>query len=173
MTVTQAPFPLTRFRRTRASAPIRNLVRESSLSVHDLIWPVFVCAGTGERQKVASMPGVERLSVDLLVEAARDAAALGIPAICIFPYTDPSLKTELCEEAWNPDNLSNRAIRAIRDAGIEIAVMTDIALDPYNANGHDGIVRDGVIVNDETVEALVKMGLAQAELAQISSAPPI
>lgn len=163
MTVNQAPFPLTRFRRTRAAAPIRNLVRESSLSVHDLIWPVFVCAGTNERQAVASMPGVERLSVDLLVKAAREAADLGIPAICIFPYTDAALKTELCEEAWNPDNLSNRAIAAIRAAGIEIAIMTDIALDPYNANGHDGIVRDGVIVNDETVEALVKMALAQAQ----------
>lgn len=167
MTVNQAPFPQTRFRRTRANAPIRNLVRENSLSVHDLIWPVFVCAGSNERQAVASMPGVERLSVDLLVEAAREAASLGIPAICIFPYTDAALKTELCEEAWNPDNLSNRAIRAIRNAGIEIAIMTDIALDPYNANGHDGIVRSSdrgdVIVNDETVEALVKMGLAQAE----------
>ncbi|WP_341861415.1 porphobilinogen synthase [Gymnodinialimonas sp. 57CJ19] len=163
MTVNQASFPQTRFRRNRSSGALRNLVRESQLSVHDLIWPVFVCAGTNERQAVASMPGVERLSVDLVVEAARDAARLGIPAICIFPYTDPALKTELCEEAWNPDNLSNRAIRAIRDAGIEIAIMTDIALDPYNINGHDGIVRDDVIVNDETVEALVKMGLAQAE----------
>lgn len=163
MTVNQASFPQTRFRRNRSSGALRNLVRESQLSVHDLIWPVFVCAGTNERQAVASMPGVERLSVDLVVEAARDAARLGIPAICLFPYTDPSLKTELCEEAWNPDNLSNRAIRAIRDAGIEIAIMTDIALDPYNINGHDGIVRDDVIVNDETVEALVKMGLAQAE----------
>lgn len=163
MTANQASFPQTRFRRNRSSGALRNLVRESQLSVHDLIWPVFVCAGTNERQAVASMPGVERLSVDLVVEAARDAARLGIPAICIFPYTDPALKTELCEEAWNPDNLSNRAIRAIRDAGIEIAIMTDIALDPYNINGHDGIVRDDVIVNDETVEALVKMGLAQAE----------
>lgn len=163
MTETQAPFPLTRFRRLRANPALRNLVRESNLSVHDLIWPVFVCAGENERQTIASMPGVERLSVDLLVEAAREAAAFGIPAICIFPYTDPALKTELCEEAWNPDNLSNRAIRAIRDAGIDIAIMTDIALDPYNANGHDGIVRDGIIVNDETVEALVKMGLAQAD----------
>ncbi|UWQ93982.1 porphobilinogen synthase [Rhodobacteraceae bacterium M385] len=163
MTANQASFPQTRFRRNRSSGALRNLVRESQLSVHDLIWPVFVCAGTNERQAVASMPGVERLSVDLVVKAARDAARLGIPAICIFPYTDPALKTELCEEAWNPDNLSNRAIRAIRDAGIEIAIMTDIALDPYNINGHDGIVRDDVIVNDETVEALVKMGLAQAE----------
>jgi porphobilinogen synthase len=142
---------------------LRDLTRETALSVNDLIWPVFLCDGSGERQVIASMPGVERLSVDLLVDAARAAHGLGIPAICLFPYIDPALKTELCEEAWNPDNLSNRAIRAIKDAVPEIAVMTDIALDPYNANGHDGIVRDGVIVNDETVEALVKMGLAQAE----------
>ena len=163
MPANQGPFPRTRFRRNRSSAALRDLTRETELSVNDLIWPGFVCDGSDERQAIASMPGVERLSVDLLVDAAREAHGLGIPAICLFPYTDPSLKTELCEEAWNPDNLSNRAIRAIKDAVPEIAVMTDIALDPYNANGHDGIVRDGVIVNDETVEALVKMGLAQAE----------
>lgn len=154
---------MTRFRRVRASGPLRNLVRENELSVNDLIWPIFVRDGQGVEEPVASMPGVVRRSVDKIVEAARHAASLGIPAICLFPYTDASLKTELCEEAWNPDNLSNRAIRAIRDAGIDIAIMTDIALDPYNANGHDGIVRDGIIVNDETVEALVKMALAQAE----------
>jgi len=107
------------------------------------------------------MPGVERLSVDLIVEAARQAESLGIPAICLFPYTDPALKTQGCEEAWSPDNLSNRATRAIRDAGVNVAIMTDVALDPYNINGHDGIVRDGIIVNDESVEALVKMALAQ------------
>ncbi|WJY20860.1 porphobilinogen synthase [Fontisubflavum oceani] len=163
MPANQGPFPRTRFRRNRSSAALRDLTRETELSVNDLIWPVFVCDGSDERQAIASMPGVERLSVDLLVDAAREAHGLGIPAICLFPYTDPSLKTELCEEAWNPDNLSNHAIRAIKDAVPEIAIMTDIALDPYNANGHDGIVRDGVIVNDETVEALVKMGLAQAE----------
>jgi porphobilinogen synthase len=159
----QAPFPLTRHRRVRARPELRNLVRENELSVNDLIWPIFVRDGDGVEEPVASMPGVVRRSVDRIVEAAREASALGIPAICLFPYTDASLKTELCEEAWNPDNLSNRAIKAIRDAGIDIAIMTDIALDPYNINGHDGIVRDGVIVNDETVEALVRMALAQAE----------
>ena len=163
MTATQAPFPATRFRRTRASAALRDLVRETELSVHDLIWPIFVRDGEGVEEPVASMPGVIRRSVDRIVVAAREAEALGIPAVCLFPYTDPALKTELCEEAWNPDNLSNRAIRAIKAAAPGLAVMTDIALDPYNANGHDGIVRDGVIVNDETVAALVKMGLAQAE----------
>jgi porphobilinogen synthase len=163
MHANQAPFPATRFRRTRASASLRDLTRETELSVNDLIWPIFVRDGEGVEEPVVSMPGVVRRSVDMIVEAAREAHDLGIPAICLFPYTDASLKTELCEEAWNPDNLSNRAIRAVKEAVPEIAIMTDIALDPYNANGHDGIVRDGVIVNDETVEALVKMALAQAE----------
>ncbi|WP_071675188.1 porphobilinogen synthase [Nioella nitratireducens] len=158
----QAPFPRTRFRRPRSSAALRALVRENRLSVDDLIWPVFVREGTGVEEPVASMPGVFRFSVDCLVKAAREAHALGIPAICLFPYTDPSLKTETCEIAWDPDNIANRAIRAVKDAVPELAVMTDIALDPYNANGHDGIVRDGIIVNDETVEALVKMALEQA-----------
>ena len=158
----QAAFPAIRHRRLRASRALRNLVREHELSVNDLIWPIFVRDGTGIEERISSMPGVYRRSVDKIVEAAREAASLGIPAICLFPYTDASLKTETCEEAWNPDNLSNRAIRAIRDAGLDIAIMTDVALDPYNSNGHDGIVRDGVIVNDETVAALVKMALAQA-----------
>jgi porphobilinogen synthase len=158
----QAPFPKTRFRRTRARASVRALVRENSLSVDDLIWPVFVREGESIEEPVSSMPGVHRFSINCLVKAAQEAYDLGIPAICIFPYTDPSLKTELCEIAWDPDNISNRAIRAIKDAVPDLAIMTDIALDPYNANGHDGIVRDGIIVNDETVEALVKMALAQA-----------
>ncbi|HHL21330.1 MAG TPA: porphobilinogen synthase [Aliiroseovarius sp.] len=158
-----APFPLARLRRARASAARRAMIRENRLSVEDLIWPVFVVEGQGEVQPVPSMPGVERLSIDRLVGAAREAHALGIPAICVFPYTDPAKKTETCEEAWNPDNLSNRAVRAIKDTVPELVVMTDVALDPYNANGHDGIVRAGEVVNDETVEALVRMALAQAE----------
>ena len=109
------------------------------------------------------MPGVKRRAVDKVAEAAVEAEALGIPAICLFPYTDPSLKTPGCEEAWNPDNLSNRATRAIRKAAPEIAIMSDVALDPYNSMGHDGIVKGGVIVNDETVECLVRQALAQAE----------
>jgi porphobilinogen synthase len=108
------------------------------------------------------MPGVIRRSVDKIVEAAREAHALGIPAVCLFPYTDPALKTEDCAEAWNPENLSNRATRAIKDAVPDIAVMTDVALDPYNINGHDGFVEDGYVVNDRTVEALVKQALSQA-----------
>ena len=158
-----APFPAARFRRLRQSPALRALSQENTLSVNDLIWPVFVRDGVTVREPVASMPGVNRLSVDLVVKAAEEAAGLGIPAICLFPYTDPALKTEGCEEAWNPDNLTNRAIRAIKAAVPEIAVMTDVALDPYNIDGHDGLVRDGVILNDETLEALVRQALVQAE----------
>ncbi len=160
---TVSPFPITRLRRTRSSQALRGLVSENSLTVNDLIWPVFVVEGDNVTQEIPSMPGVARKSIDLLIEAAHEAADLGIPAMCLFPYTDPALKTEACEEAWNPDNLSNRAIRAIKEAVPDIAIMTDIALDPYNSNGHDGIVKGGEIINDETVEALVKMALAQAE----------
>jgi porphobilinogen synthase len=158
-----APYPALRFRRLRRSAALRALAQETSLTVGDLIWPVFVREGQGEDEPIASMPGVNRLSVDRVVQAAEMAAGLGIPAICLFPYIDPALKTLGCEEAWNPDNLANRAIRAIKAAVPEIAVMTDVALDPYNALGHDGIVRDGVILNDESVDALVRMALVQAE----------
>ncbi|MEM7710451.1 MAG: porphobilinogen synthase [Pseudomonadota bacterium] len=163
MPVIPPAFPRARTRRLRQTPSLRALVREDRLSTDDLIWPVFVCDGDGTTQDVASMPGVIRRSVDLTVEAAAKAFAQGIRTICVFPYTDKSLKTDLCEEAWNPENLSNRAIRAIKRDVPEISVMTDVALDPYNAQGHDGIVRDGVIVNDESVEALVKMALAQAE----------
>lgn len=158
-----APFPQTRLRRTRKSPQLRDLVRENYLSVGDLIWPVFVRDGEGVEEPVPSMPGVYRRSVDKIVEAAKEAADLGIPAICLFPYTDPSKKTEDCAEAWNPDNLSNTATRAIKAALPNMAVMTDVALDPYNINGHDGFVVDGEILNDETVEALVKQTLSQAE----------
>lgn len=163
MTHTPAPFPTARLRRTRQSAAVRGLVRQNSLSVDNLIWPVFVRDGVGIEEPIPSMPGVVRRSVDKIVEAAREAADLGIPVICLFPYTDASLKTDDCAEAWNPDNLSNRATRAIKEAVPEIAVMTDVALDPYNINGHDGFVVDGEIVNDATVEALVKQALSQAE----------
>jgi porphobilinogen synthase len=158
-----APFPAARYRRLRRSSQIRDLVRENTLTVDDMIWPVFIRDGEGVEEPVTSMPGVVRRSVDKIVDAAREAEDLGIPVICLFPYTDPSLKTKGCEEAWNPDNLTNRATRAIRDAGIDIAIMSDVALDPYNIDGHDGFVRDGKILNDETVEALVKQALSQAE----------
>ncbi|MBW4982396.1 porphobilinogen synthase [Mameliella sp. CS4] len=163
MQPTFAPFPATRLRRLRRTPAIRALVQETTLSPADFIWPVFVRDGEGVVEPIHSMPGVNRLSVDKVAEAAVEAQALGIPAICLFPYTDPSLKTEDCAEAWNPENLSNRATRAIKAAAPDIAVMTDVALDPYNINGHDGFVEDGEIVNDRTVEALVKQALSQAD----------
>ncbi len=160
--MTLPPFPATRLRRLRMSEGRRAMVRETTLTPADLIWPLFVTEGRDLARPIASMPGVARLSIDRAVAAAREAHALSIPAICLFPHTDPALKSETCEEAWNPDNLSNRAVRAIKDAVPDMVVMTDVALDPYNANGHDGIVRAGEIVNDETVGALVKMALEQA-----------
>ncbi|MCV2892417.1 porphobilinogen synthase [Lentibacter sp. XHP0401] len=163
MRAIQAPFPATRLRRTRQSEGIRALVAENTLTPNDLIWPVFVREGEGVEEPVASMPGVTRRSVDKVVEAAREAYALGIPAICLFPYTDAAKRTADCAEAWNPDNLSNRATRAIKSAVPDIAVMTDVALDPYSDTGHDGFVVDGKIINDETVDALIKQGLSQAE----------
>lgn len=161
--MTIAPYPSGRFRRLRASTARRALVEETQLTVKDLIWPVFVRDGHDDETPIPSMPGVARLTVDRVVRAAEEAVKLGIPAICLFPYTAPDLKTPGCEEAWNPDNLSNRATRAIKAAVPDIAIMTDVALDPYNAFGHDGIVKDGVIQNDESVAALVKQALAQAE----------
>ena len=142
---------------------MRRLVQETRLSVDDLIWPIFVRDGDGVREPIASMPGVDRLSIDLVVEAANDAAGLGIPCVALFPYTDPSKKTPDAEEAWNPDNLVNTATRAVKAAVPDIGVMLDVALDPYNSDGHDGFVRDGVIVNDETLMALERQALAQAE----------
>ena len=163
MKPTVAPFPATRLRRLRSSDALRRLSRQHRLSVDDLIWPIFVMDGEDREDPIASMPGVTRRTVDRAVAAAREAHDLGIPAICLFPYTSMEARTEDCALAWSPDNISNRAIRAIKEAVPELAIMTDIALDPYNINGHDGFVEDGRIVNDRTVEALVKMALAQAE----------
>ena len=163
MANTVAPYPASRFRRMRQSTALRGMQRENTLTTDDLIWPVFVRDGKNDETPIASMPGVSRLTIDRVVRAAVDAAELGIPAICIFPYIEQSLKTEDCADAWSPDNLSNRAIRAIKAEVPEMAIMTDVALDPYNINGHDGFVVNGEILNDETVEALVKMALAQAD----------
>ena len=158
-----ASFPAYRPRRLRAQPALRDMVRENTLTPADLIWPVFVMDGQDDAHPIASMPGVSRHTIDRLPTLAAKARSLGIPAICIFPYTNPAFKTQDCAAAWNPDNLSNRAIKAIKSAVPDIMVMTDIALDPYNINGQDGIVRAGEIVNDETVAALVKMGESQAQ----------
>ncbi|MGB2201686.1 MAG: porphobilinogen synthase [Pseudooceanicola atlanticus] len=163
MTRLAAPFPAARFRRARKSPAIRALMQENEVSVNDLIWPVFLTEGTDTEEPVPSMPGVYRYSVDRVVEAAKEGVDLGIPAICLFPYTPMEKRTRDCAEAWNPDNLSNRATRAIKAACPDLAIMTDVALDPYNIDGHDGFVVDGVIQNDETIEALVKQTLSQAE----------
>jgi porphobilinogen synthase len=163
MKPTLAPFPATRLRRMRQSPALRALSRQNTLTVDDLIWPVFVMDGKDDETPVASMPGVVRRTVNRVALAAKEAQALGIPAICIFPYTGMAARTEDCAMAWDPNNLTNQAIRAIKDAAPDIAVMTDIALDPYNINGHDGFVENGEIVNDRTVDALVKMALAQAD----------
>jgi porphobilinogen synthase len=156
-------FPATRMRRNRRADWSRRLVRESSLTSSDLIWPIFLIEGTGERTPVASMPGVERLSVDLAVRGAEEAAALGIPAIAVFPNTYPSLRDEAAREAVNPGNLVCRAVRAIKAAVPEIGIICDVALDPYTSHGHDGLLIGGEIDNDRTVEVLVQQALVQAE----------
>jgi porphobilinogen synthase len=156
-------FPAVRLRRNRRHAWSRRLVAEHVLTASDLIWPIFVAEGTGRRTPVESMPGVDRLSLDLAVNAAQEAAALGIPAIALFPYTDPQLRTEDGREAFNPDNLVCRATRAIRQAGVDVGILLDVALDPYTSHGHDGLMVAGEIVNDPTLEALVRQALVQAE----------
>jgi porphobilinogen synthase len=161
---TWGQFPATRLRRLRRYDWSRRLVAENRLSVDDLIWPLFVHEGDNRRQPVASMPGVERLSVDLLVEAVGMAAELGIPAVAIFPTTDQSRKTPDGEEAANPDNLVCRAVRAIKSAhGEAIGVICDVALDPYTSHGQDGLVRDGYVVNDETIAVLCRQAVVQAQ----------
>jgi len=156
-------FPAIRLRRNRKADWSRRLVRESNLRVDDLIWPIFVAEGQAKREPVASMPGVERLSVGLAVEAAREAARLGIPAIAVFPNTPPRLRTEDGREAFNRDNLVCRAVAEIKSAVPDLGIICDVALDPYTSHGHDGLLRDGRIVNDETLDALVLQALVQVE----------
>ncbi|MFS4438885.1 porphobilinogen synthase [Paracoccaceae bacterium GXU_MW_L88] len=157
-----APFPLARGRRLRRNAALRAMVRETALTPGDLIWPIFVREQEAPAA-VAAMPGVTRYTVEGAVKAAAEAVALGIPCIALFPYTPETLKTADCAEAWNPENLVNRATKAIKAAHPDLMVMLDVALDPYNALGHDGIVEDGVIVNDASLMALEKQALSHAE----------
>ena len=158
-----ATVPPARPRRLRASDWSRRLVRENRLTVDDLIWPIFIIDGENQRQPIASMPGVKRLSIDLAVKAAEEAASLGIPVIALFPYTEPSLRTPDGTEALNGGNLVCRAVKAIKRAVPEIGILCDVALDPYTSHGHDGLVENGEIVNDRTVEVLVRQSLVQAE----------
>jgi len=156
-------FPSLRMRRNRKSDWSRRLVSEEILSVNDLIWPLFVIDGEARREDVATMPGVARLSVDLVVEAAREAEALGIPAVALFPFTATDKRDEMGTLAYDPDNLVCRATRAIKKACPNIGVMLDVALDPYTSHGHDGLMEGGTIVNDATLEALVRQALVQAD----------
>jgi porphobilinogen synthase len=156
-------FPHTRLRRNRRDAWSRALVAEHRLHASDLIWPVFVQEGKAKRTPIASMPGVARVTIDELVKDTRKAAKLGIPALALFPFVDPVRKSEEAEEALNPDNLICRAVRAVKKAVPEIGVICDVALDPYTSHGHDGLLRDGHIVNDETVAVLARQAVVQAE----------
>lgn len=156
-------YPTTRMRRNRADDFSRRLISENVLTTDDLIWPLFLIDGEGKREAVTSMPGVDRLSVDLIVEAAGEAVELGIPAIAFFPNTDPELKTPDAAEAVNPDNLVCRAVRAVKAAYPDLGVICDVALDPYNSDGHDGLVQDGVILNDESVDVLCQQSVVQAQ----------
>jgi porphobilinogen synthase len=156
-------FPHLRMRRNRRTAWARDLVRENSLQVSDLIWPLFVIEGKETTVPVPSMPGVERHTVDRLVRKAGQAAELGIPAIALFPNTPASLRSADAREAFNPDNLVCQAVRAIKDAVPDIGIMCDVALDPYTSHGHDGLMDGGEILNDATIEALVKQSLVQAQ----------
>ncbi|MCK9503373.1 MAG: porphobilinogen synthase [Porticoccaceae bacterium] len=170
--VHRGSFPNTRLRRNRSDDFVRRLVRENSLSVNDLIYPVFVIEGSGQREKIASMPGVERLSIDELVKEAKLYASLGIPAIALFPVTPAASKSLLAEEAYNPDGLAQRAVKAVKDAVPELGVITDVALDPFTTHGQDGIIdASGYVVNDITVEVLVKQALSHAEAGADIVAP--
>ncbi|MCW4149715.1 porphobilinogen synthase [Halomonas sp. 18H] len=157
-------FPATRMRRMRRDDFSRRMMRENSLTAADLIWPVFVLEGEGQREAVPSMPGVERLSLDLLIEEAREARDLGIPLLALFPVIDPSLKSELAEESYNAAGLVQRSVRALKRAVPELGIMTDVALDPYTRHGQDGILdAQGHVLNDRSVETLLKQALSHAE----------
>jgi porphobilinogen synthase len=170
--MTAPTFPATRLRRTRAAAWSRALVAETVLTPSDLIWPLFIAEGEGVEEPIASLPGVSRWSVDGIAARAREARALGIPCIALFPNTPRELRTEDAGEALNPDNLICRAIRAAKAAAPEVGVLTDVALDPYTAHGHDGIVDDkGYVLNDVTSAILVEQALVQAEAGADIVAP--
>lgn len=156
-------FPTTRMRRVRQSDWIRRLVAENDLTVNDLIWPVFVQPGAASKVEVASMPGVFRKSIDLLCNDVIEAQSLGIPAIAIFPETDPTKKTEDAREAYNEQNLVCQTVRAIKTACPDIGIICDVALDPYTSHGQDGLVGDGVVLNDESLDILCLQAVAQAK----------
>lgn len=165
-------FPATRLRRLRKNDFSRRLVRENTLTANDFIYPVFVLEGESRREPIISMPGIERLSIDLLVKEAEVLAALGIPAVALFPVTPPEAKSLMAEEAFNPDGLAQRAVRALKAAVPELGVITDVALDPFTTHGQDGIIdADGYVINDVTTDILVRQALSHAEAGADIVAP--
>jgi porphobilinogen synthase len=165
-------YPATRMRRMRRDDFSRRLMREHQVTPDDLIYPVFVLEGQGQREPVASMPGIERLSIDLLVEEARAVHRLGVPAMALFPVTPPQAKSEDAAEAYNPDGLAQRAVRALKDALPDLGVITDVALDPFTTHGQDGLIDGaGYVMNDETVEVLMRQALSHAEAGADIVAP--
>jgi len=170
--VTSRSFPYTRLRRMRADDFSRRMMREHRLSVDDLIYPVFILEGENQRKTVASMPGVERLSIDLLLKEAKEWVALGIPCIALFPVTPLDKKSLMAEEAYNPDGLAQKAVRALKSAFPDLGIMTDVALDPFTTHGQDGIIDDNsYVLNDITTEILVKQALSHAEAGADIVAP--
>ena len=171
-TTQRGKFPGTRMRRLRANEFSRRLVRESELSPADFIYPMFVLEGSGQREAIPSMPGIERLSIDLVLEQARRAQQLGVPAIALFPVVAPERKSLLAEESYNPDGLVQRAVRALKDAVPELGIITDVALDPFTTHGQDGIIDDsGYVLNDVTSEILVQQALSHAQAGADVVAP--
>ncbi|MCO4757680.1 MAG: porphobilinogen synthase [Oceanospirillaceae bacterium] len=165
-------YPETRMRRMRADDFSRRLMRENTLTPDDLIYPMFVIEGQNETEVVPSMPGVERMSIDLLVKEAKELVSLGVPAIALFPVTPLDVKTEFAEEAYNPDGLAQRAVKALKDACPELGVMTDVALDPFTTHGQDGIIDvNGYVLNDRTVDTLVLQALSHAQAGADVVAP--
>ncbi|MBU0499001.1 MAG: porphobilinogen synthase [Gammaproteobacteria bacterium] len=165
-------FPMTRLRRMRRDDFSRRLMRETQLTPNDLIYPVFVLEGEGFHEPIASMPGIERLSIDLLVKEAREVFALGVPAMALFPVTPQGVKTEDAREAYNPDGLAQRAVKALKDALPELGILTDVALDPFTTHGQDGLIDEsGYVLNDETVDVLVQQALSHAEAGADIVAP--
>ena len=165
-------YPYTRKRRMRRDDFSRRLMRESRLSVDDLIYPMFVLEGQGQREAVSSMPGVERVSIDQLLLEAKELVSLGVPAVALFPVTPQSAKSDDAHEAYNPDGLAQRAVKALKDAFPDLGVITDVALDPFTSHGQDGLIDDtGYVLNDETVEVLIKQALSHAEAGADVVAP--
>ena len=170
--IPRGPFPTTRMRRMRRDEFSRRLMRESVLTTDDLIYPMFILEGEARREPVASMPGIERLSIDLLLEEARELVELGVPMVALFPVTPAERKSEDAREAYNPDALAQRAVRALKEEFPALGVMTDVALDPFTTHGQDGLIDEsGYVLNDETVDVLVKQAVSHADAGADVVAP--